>query len=375
VHLWRSITAFVVLTVVALVLTLGLRAHFPVSSVPAEASPSVVALRRQVLERAIVWEEPAVAIERADLRSDHLAPDELTCRFQPGELSGTTAKFDCVLPDGDRIRVKYRGSERQGEALATTLLRTLGFGADRVAIVRRIRCLGCPIDPFLTTRIVSSLGGLAPYGRGIDFGRERIFEWVAIEREFPGTPIRIGSEGWTWWELAALQDSTLGPRRAELDAFFLMAVFLAHWDNKAENQGLVCASDDGAGDTGCRRPIALIRDAGATFGPRKVRFDGWKAAPIWEDRAACTTSMASLPYGGSTFKRVRISEEGRRFLAGLLTRLSQTQILDLFRGAGMPDDALFSDAHPPEAWTQLFLARTRQIAGGPRCPSPTRGAG
>ena len=34
-----------------------------------------------------------------------------------------------------------------------------------------------------------------------------------------------------------------GAPRAHVDALRLLAVFLAHWDNKAENQRLVCLSE------------------------------------------------------------------------------------------------------------------------------------
>ena len=264
--------------------------------------------------------------------------------------------------------MKYRGPERVGEAVATTLLRTLGFGADRVNVVPRIRCLGCPLDPFLTARIVSKLGILTPYRNGIDYNREQIFEWAAIDREFPGYSIRIGGEGWAWWELARVQATRSGAARAQLDGFLLMAVFLAHWDNKSENQRLVCGPEEGAAEAACRRPIALIQDLGATFGPRKVQLEGWKAAPLWDDRATCTTSMASLPNDGGTFKQVRISEEGRRFLADLLTRLSHKQIVELFRSARVHDQAHLKGGHPPEAWTEVFLEKTRQVAQGPPCP-------
>src|SRR5688500_6415807 len=98
-------------------------------------------------------------------------------------------------------------------------------------------------------------------------------EWVSIERKPPGGAVETPAvEGWSWWEL-----DTIERPRAEPDAFRLLAVFLAHWDNKAENQRLVCL------DAACSRPLAMMQDVGATFGPVKVNLAQWREA-LWHDR-------------------------------------------------------------------------------------------
>ena len=112
-----------------------------------------------------------------------------------------------------------------------------------------------------------------------------------------------------------------------------MAMFLAHWDNKPENQRLICLSGPPGRDGRCARPLAMLQDVGGTFGPRKVDLDGWRDAPIWKDRAACTVSMETLPHDGATFVTAIISEAGRQFLADRLSRLRDSQIEALFRGA------------------------------------------
>jgi hypothetical protein len=72
----------------------------------------------------------------------------LDCHFQLSDLGGTTPKFRCALDDGSEVRVKYGfGSEIPAEAAATRLLAVLGFGADRVTLVERLRCYGCPREP------------------------------------------------------------------------------------------------------------------------------------------------------------------------------------------------------------------------------------
>jgi hypothetical protein len=159
-----------------------------------------------------------------------------------------------------------------------------------------------------------------------------------------------------------------GRSRAELDAFLLMAVFLAHWDNKMPNQRLVCLPGGGPADGRCQRPLALIHDAGATFGPRKMDLDGWRSAPIWEDRSTCTIGMGTLPYGGGTFRSVRISEEGRQLLAGLLSRLSTGQVVELFSSARAASEPHLSGEWSPEVWARLFVEKTRAIREGAACP-------
>ncbi len=81
----------------------------------------------------------------------------IECRYIYTSVSGTTPKFDCALPDGERIRVKYgQTPEIHGEVAATHLLTALGFGADDVTMVRRVRCHGCPRWPFRSRQIAGA---------------------------------------------------------------------------------------------------------------------------------------------------------------------------------------------------------------------------
>lgn len=66
----------------------------------------------------------------------------------------------------------------------------------------------------------------------------------------------------------------------------------------------------------------MIQDLGGSFGPPKLDLANWASSRIWADAARCIVSMRALPYEGSTFPDTRISEEGRRFLAERLDRLS-----------------------------------------------------
>lgn len=164
----------------------------------------------------------------------------------------------------------------------------------------------------------------------IDYGRIETFRVAATETPLKGHRIEPQKRrGWGWYELAKIDATVGGASRAQVDALRLLAVFLAHWDNKPENQRLVCLDDSSP----CGRPLAMIQDLGATFGPEKINVNRWKATRVWANAVTCTVSMRSLPYGGSSFSDVRISEAGRQFLARLLAPLTADQIRDLFAGA------------------------------------------
>ena len=338
------------------------------------------AIHDEAMRRAQVWEEPAIRIEDAKLDrnpdSPHgFAADEVVeCRFEPGGIAGTTPKFDCALPDGESVKVKYGRSnpEVYTEVAATRLLAALGFPADHMFVVRRVRCFGCPADPFPALECVNNLAQGAPMAGcfpGLDYTHYQDFDEAVIERPVKGRRIEIRSRrGWTFEELKFVDPVQGGATRAEVDALRLMAVFLGHWDNKAKNQRLLCQGEKKSGDD-CERPVAMIQDLGATFGPLKLDLAGWSRTRIWADAASCKVSMRGLPYGGSTFPDVFISEEGRQLLASRLGRLSPEQIHALFEGARIgryPHRRV--SARSVDNWVRAFQAKVRAIAGRAPCP-------
>ncbi len=299
------------------------------------------------------------------------APAAITCTFVLGELGGTTPKFDCLLDSGEKIRVKYgNGPEIPAEAATTRLLAALGFGADSITLVRELRCRGCPKNPFSTVKAVHAVHAAPIYAKTIDYGAFEDFEWVALERKFSARPIETAKqEGWAFSELDRVDVDHGGAPREHLEALRLLAVFLAHWDNKMENQRLVCLTPEWPAGRPCAKPFLLVHDVGATFGPRKVNLQAWEESPIWDDRASCRVSMRHLPYDGATFGTARISEGGRRFLAGLLEQLSEAQLSALFAGARFDQQApIFGDRGSVAAWVRVFRARVRMITDGPACP-------
>ncbi len=347
------------------------------SLVLTDADPRFAAQHDETLRRAQVWAEPAVPVESAKLGENPPGNDELSrdavveCRFKPGGVAGTTPKFDCELPNGDKVKVKYGISnpEVYTEVAATRLLAALGFPADRMYVVGRVRCLGCPPDPFPVLECVNEGTPIERCFPGLDPSRAEEFDPAVIERPIAGRRIETTKErGWRWDELSKIDGAAGGATRAQVDAFRLMAVVFGHWDNKAKNQRLLCPGDLESSSQ-CRHPLAMVQDLGATFGPDKLDLARWDATPVWSDAAACTVSMKQLPYGGSTFPDVTISEAGRVFLATRLQKLSAKQLHDLF------DGARFSryphkdpEARNVDNWVSAFQKKVRAIADRAPCP-------
>jgi hypothetical protein len=313
--------------------------------------------RSKALQQAVLW-HPTIATGR---KIEGLA-SSLVCRFKPDVLGGTSPKFECTTDEGQTIKVKYGGAEPHGEVAATRLMRAVGFAADDVRFVERVRCHGCPTFPFLTMRLIGFVRATAWYGRIVDYSQYRDISWAAVERKHPGTEIETADgRGWGWYELDAVQAP-----RAHVDGLRLIAMFLAHWDNKSENQRLVCLDDKASvlARGRCLESLALVQDLGATFGPRKVDLGAWRRSRIWTNRASCLVSMENMPHGGATFRPVRISEEGRRFLAGRLEALTRAEIRGLFEGARFPQ----RDGQEVDAWVQVFEDKVREISAGQPCP-------
>lgn len=334
-------------------------------------------LRNDALARARVFVASPPSIDGLDLTRNPQDPNpfgpesEITCRYDPKATSGTTPKFDCILESGEVIKVKYGlNPEIPGEVAATRLLRALGFGADHMTIVKRVRCYGCPRSPFRSRQVAEWFFIAGLLEKFLDFEEHADFDKPAVERKLEGRTIEAGEvEGWSWHELQVIDAARGGASRAEVDAFRLMALFLSHWDNKSSNQRLVCLGEpDDEAVRPCASPLAIIQDAGATFGPRKVDFLGWKHAPLWKESQGCKISMSHLPYGGATFQDADITEAGRALLASKLTALSDKQIHDLFSAANFPDPETGVPGTTNIApWVETFKVKRAEIAGR-RCP-------
>ena len=254
-------------------------------------------------------------------------------------LGGTTPKFDCELDTGEEIRIKYgHGPEVPAEAATTRLSSALGFGADDVTLVRAL----CGATAARWSRLSIMKAVEATRTEAAVRTRRRLQQATRIssgwryERKFNARPIETDRlEGWAFFELDAVDPAKGGAPRAHVDALRLMAVFLAHWDNKSENQRLVCLDRDWPEGAPCAQPFLVLQDVGATFGPRKMDLEAWEAdADLGGSRHAAACRCRHLPYDGATFAATVIIGEPAGAFSPTCCRSSPiAQLTDLFASA------------------------------------------
>jgi hypothetical protein len=195
------------------------------SSPSADRKPTWTPEHREgALRAARVWRQPAVPIAQADLGRNPpgaaaFTPDDVVeCQLLLEPVGGTTPKFNCRLRDGTRVRVKYGdvNPEIFAEVAATRLLSALGFGADRMYVVRAIRCAGCPRDPFQALQCLARAGVEdACFRGGVDYERTVDIDPAVIERQVPGARIEAARAG--SYRPGGRRLPALGGRRAAAD--------------------------------------------------------------------------------------------------------------------------------------------------------------
>lgn len=326
------------------------------------------AARRAILRRAQVWIPPAQPVAQANLRVNppgfFAGTGVVNCRFTPTAPHGRTPEFDCRADGGGLVRVRY-GQDNPDvytRVAATRLMAAIGFPANRVWVVARVRCFGCPAKPFDAIACLEKQPARRCFPR-VDYTRFRDFAPVILERPLEGRSIASRRHrGWSWPELDRIDPAAGGAKRAEVDALKLMTAFLD--DRTTTDTRLLCLGVPGDRDR-CRYPAAMLRDLGRTFDV--VDLDRWARAPIWTDAERCVVSIRGGPRGGTI--DAKISEAGRLLLADGLRRLTGPQLHDLFDGARFQ---LYPRATPPGRdlanWIRVFSERVRALADRPPCP-------
>ena len=163
----------------------------------------------------------------ADPNRGVVDPKLTSCRYKPDAVSGTTPKFDCELPDGEKVKVKDRLFARdsirgRGEPLAPRA----GVRRRLVSRVETVSCYGCPIQPFHMRALLELLHLDGYADKRIDYSVHRDFTRVSVERNLDGEAIEAGNErGWAFYELDKIDPARGGATRAEVDALRLMASF------------------------------------------------------------------------------------------------------------------------------------------------------
>lgn len=360
------------IAVLGLCLALGGCAHSNKSLATGEALTRQE--RTQAIRRATVWSPSDVgAVDfkaGPDAKGAFASNAWVDCEYKEQDhISGHSPKFVCETSPGHEVKVKYgpRNAEVFGEVLSTRLFWALGFAADRMYPVR-VRCHGCPEDPKESPEIT---------------GEVAVFDPAAIERKLPGRAMETGPDsGWKWSELEDIGPGAAPGARAQRDALKLLAAFVQHSDSKSANQRLLCPEGAELGKTGCRSPILMVNDLGLTFGhagglliknKNSVSLDTWSQVPVWKDGGGCVAQLeGSLT---SSLSDPKIGEAGRAFLAGLLVRLTDAQLRDLFESARVKrrssDPSSDPDKEGPPArvadWVTAFKSKRAQIVDK-RCP-------
>ena len=329
--------------------------------------------------------------------------DKVFCDFdKPGsQMGGKTPKFSCKITkvvstggqvqvltpqmDEEPVKVKYGSTDNEiyAEVVSTRLMWALGFYADSWFPVH-VECNNCPAD------LESGSGDKST----------RSFDAATTVRKYPGHKMYEegkSEEGWSWKEFEQYN----GRPDSEKDALRLLGAFIQHSDNKPPQQRLVC---DGVKvdqsthpfTTTCKESRMIVQDVGATFGgggaftsndSAKMNLQEWSGKKLWNKTGRPGMSDADCPVCEAVLSKSwsatdglsdpSISEEGRRFLAGLMCQLSDAQIGDLFKAAQvawMPkyhnSDGSFKqgldEATIEKQWVDAFKAKREELAGG-RC--------
>jgi len=324
-------------------------------------------VRLAALRHAQVWTPGDIAS-----RNLRLGPQDdsgfrpeavVTCDYVEEKQTGTP-KFDCAISEDDTIRVKYgeQNGEIYSEVAASRLLWALGFAADRVYPVKVV-CKGCPADPIKNHKKVDGT---------------REFTAAVVERKLPGDVIELHKDsGWSWVELSFVDQTSGGAPLAQRDALKLLAAMIQHTDSKPQQQRLVCHDKvrglQPQAEGTCKHPFMMINDVGKTFGSSSmfnedkksaVNFEAWSTTPIWKDSEACVAEL-SKSFTGS-LEHPKISEDGRKFLSGLLAQLGDRQLRDLFEVARFTK----RDPNTPiDEWVRVFRQKRDEISNA-RCSNP-----
>ena len=321
--------------------------------------------------------------------------DKVICDFDaPGsQMGGKTPKFSCKITrvesaDGtaqtltpemeeEPVKVKYGADDNEvyAEIVATRLMWALGYPADAWFPVR-VECHNCPEN------VASGSGS-----RGT-----RTFDPATIVRKYSGHKMyESGKEeqGWSWREL----DTANARPTYERDGLKLLGAFMKHSDNKPPQQRLTCKKvhvDQSTNPftTTCDDPVMLVQDVGATFGgggwftsngSAKMNLEVWSGKSLWKHAGSdgsprqCQATLTKSLTAHDGLSDPIISEEGRRFDAGLMCQLSDQQIEQLFRAsraAQMPQyhnhDGSFKpgvdEATVIRKWVEAFKQKREELA-------------
>ena len=336
-------------------------------------------------------------------QKDKNLPNDATieCHYRQDTLGGTTEKFKCegapdphdpkkrlpvIVTDAsgrpvdatlDKIKVRYGSAKVFSSVITTRLAWALGFGGDVETPVAKVICHGCSPDPFHQK---------APVDATTEFPKPGDRPQLSVEQKPVGKGIYVegmrfardkgeATPAWTWDELRYITDPA---RRAQADALKLFAAFIKHVDSKAIQNHLVCRSaPDSTGV--CPDPFLYVHDFGNTLGTTNgilgliysihpLDLEEWKEARVWKDESQCVAALQMISRNGPGLTNPRISEAGRRLLAGRLTLLinardsdGSSKLRDIFDAAHIDKYDDHGSHFTADDWVAAFILRARQI--------------
>jgi hypothetical protein len=275
----------------------------------------------------VLWRAPADIVTR-DLYlgpgGESMRPDLRKVTFLKDETGGYSTKFR-VRDAAGREWVAKVGKEAQSETAAVRLLWAVGYVTEVNYLVPRLTVEGK--GTFENVRLEARPDSV-----------ERLDEWKWSDNPFKGTK--------------------------ELQGLIVMMALFNNWDIKDTNNKVIYAREP---ETGRGELRYVVSDLGATFGRVHVNVPGiwrlqrsrnnpedyWKD-PFLED---VKDGQVFLFYKGKRqdlFDDIRVDEA--RWIAGLLSKLSDRQLGDAFRAANYT---------PAETRTlaEAVRARINELAG------------
>ena len=275
----------------------------------------------------VLWRAP-VDIMTRDLYlgpgGEALRPDLRQVTFLKDETGGYSTKFR-VRDGSGREWVAKVGKEAQSETAAVRLLWAVGYVTEVNYLVPRLNVVG-----------------------------KGTFENVRLEAR-PQNVKRL--DEWRW------ADNPFSGRR-ELRGLIIMMALLNNWDIKDTNNKVLLVRDAA---TGRSELHYVVSDLGATFGRVKVNIPGvWRVQRSRNDPEDYAKDAFLEDVKGERvfffykgkrqdlFDDLRVEEA--RWLASLLTKLSDRQISDAFRAAN------YSPAEV-RTLTAAVRARIQELAG------------
>jgi len=325
--------------------------------------------RAAYLAQAILWEPQNIAemtpeqIHQGEPTSPQ--PDqEVLCTYlhkTHEELGGTSPKFECLGENGKTFRIKY-GLKAHTTVAASRLLWALGFGA-AISTPVKVICADCPPDP---------------WNKPTPIEGKTTFKEAVVQELKEGKEITIRGKaevGWSWKkDLPLVSTAVGGATRAQVDALKLIAVLIQQGDSKAVQQKLICRPGDYDSNADeCRKPYMYVYDLGNTFGSdglkvHPLNFERWKHKSVFTDQTSCIGNLRQdIGNGRDGLTFPKISEEGRLFLADLLTQFiaNRSRVVAMFEVAHMK---MADHRHSAEDWADVFTAKVREIINHPTCP-------